>query len=102
MTGQPSIQELVRLDLVAREQLGQQRYGTALFPHNGRNALRDAYEEAIDMTLYLKQCLVERGQLTLPTDEQPAPLPPEFRAARELTEDEQSWKLSEDFIAGDN
>jgi hypothetical protein len=56
-----SIQELVREDLVARERLGTQRYGTPLYPHNGRDALQDAYEEALDLACYLKQAMLERG-----------------------------------------
>lgn len=56
----PSIQSLVRADLEQREQVGIQRYGTALQPHNGRDALRDAYEEALDLACYLKQAMVER------------------------------------------
>lgn len=56
----PSIQGLVRADLEAREQVGIQRYGTALQPHNGRDALRDAYEEALDLACYLRQAMVER------------------------------------------
>ena len=57
----PSIQEIVRRDLDAREQVGVERYGTALYPHNGRDALRDAYEEALDLACYLRQAMAERG-----------------------------------------
>ncbi len=56
----PSIQGLVRADLEQREHVGIQRYGTPLQPHNGRDALRDAYEEALDLACYLKQAMVER------------------------------------------
>jgi hypothetical protein len=58
--GTPSVQAAVREDLVAREQLGIARYGTPLQPHNGRDALRDAYEEALDLACYLRQALMER------------------------------------------
>jgi hypothetical protein len=54
------IQSMVIADLEARRQVGIQRYGTALQPHNGRDMLLDAYEEAMDLTVYLKGCLVER------------------------------------------
>lgn len=54
-----SIQSMVRDDLLERERLGKERYGTALFPHNGRSALRDAYEEALDLACYLRQALEE-------------------------------------------
>lgn len=61
----PSIQSLVRADLDAREQVGIERYGTPLQPHNGRDALRDAYEEALDLCCYLKQVMVERADAQL-------------------------------------
>lgn len=55
-----SIQALVRADLEAREKLGIERYGTALRAHNGRDAMKDAYEEALDLACYLKQAIIER------------------------------------------
>lgn len=57
-----SIQALVRADLEEREKLGIERYGTALRAHNGRDALKDAYEECLDMCCYLKQALIERDR----------------------------------------
>ncbi len=57
-----SIQKLVRADLEAREQVGIERYGTPLQPNNGRDALLDAYEEALDLACYLKQAIVERDE----------------------------------------
>lgn len=58
---QISIQELVRKDLLHREQLGIQRYGTPLYPYNGRDAIIDAYEECLDLAIYLRQYILERG-----------------------------------------
>lgn len=55
-----SIQQMVREDLEAREAIGIERYGTSLFPNNGRSALRDAYEEALDLACYLRQALCEQ------------------------------------------
>jgi hypothetical protein len=55
------VQSAVIADIEARRELGIRRYGTALQPHNGRNALLDAYEEAIDLCMYLKQRLIEEG-----------------------------------------
>jgi hypothetical protein len=57
----PSIQSLVRQDLEEREQVGIQRYGTPLQPHNGRDALVDAYQEALDLACYLRQAIEERA-----------------------------------------
>lgn len=60
--GSFNVQACVRADLEDREQLGIRRYGTPLQPHNGRDALRDAYEEALDLACYLKQVLLEHEQ----------------------------------------
>ena len=57
---QPTIQDLVRHDLLMRQALGVERYGTSLYPHNGRDALQDAYEEVLYLGLYLRQCIEER------------------------------------------
>lgn len=54
------VQSMVIADIKKRRQVGIERYGTALQPFNGRDALRDAYEEAIDLAMYLKQAIVER------------------------------------------
>ncbi len=56
----PDIQSLVLEDIRERRNVGIQRYGTALQPHNGRDALRDAYEEALDLVMYLRQMMEER------------------------------------------
>lgn len=60
----PDIQSQVIADIEERRQLGISRYGTALQPNNGRDALRDAYEEAIDLAMYLKQAIIERDGVT--------------------------------------
>ena len=60
VTDGPCVQDLVCVDIQNRKRLGIQRYGTVLQPHNGRDALRDAYEEALDLAQYLKQALLER------------------------------------------
>lgn len=57
------IQSLVIDDIYKRRLLGIKRYGTALQANNGRDALLDAYEEALDLTMYLKQVLVERDNV---------------------------------------
>lgn len=56
----PSVQEMVIADIRTRMQVGLERYGTLLQPNNGRDALRDAYEEAIDLAMYLRQAIAER------------------------------------------
>ena len=53
--------EMVELFL-DRKELGLQRYGIFLQAHNGRDALVDALEEALDKSLYLKQALEEGSE----------------------------------------
>jgi hypothetical protein len=54
------IADLVLADVRARRELGLKRYGTFLQAGNGRDALRDAYEEALDLCMYLRQAIAER------------------------------------------
>lgn len=61
--GVPSVQDAVIADIETRKAVGLERYGTLLQPHNGRDALQDAYEEAIDLAMYLKQAILERESL---------------------------------------
>lgn len=51
---------LVVEDLHARVAKGTAEYGEPLRTFNGRDALRDAYEEALDLALYLRQAIEER------------------------------------------
>lgn len=47
-------------DMRARDAFGRAKYGTPLQPENGRDALVDAYQEALDLSVYLKQSVVEK------------------------------------------
>jgi len=51
-------------DVEDRAEFGIMKYRTYLKTFNGRNALEDAYQEAIDLCLYLKQCLMENEALS--------------------------------------
>jgi hypothetical protein len=51
---------LVIKDMDARDTVGLMKYGTRLRPHNGRDMLRDAYEEALDLAVYLRGVIFER------------------------------------------
>ncbi len=55
-----AIWPLVIADMQARDAVGRERYGTPLQPFNGRDALMDAYEEALDLCAYLRQAIEER------------------------------------------
>ena len=59
--GQP-ILPLVISDLNERAEVGIQRYGSLLSSNNGRDSLTDAYQEALDLVMYLRQALFERDQ----------------------------------------
>lgn len=54
------IWELVIADMKDRDSIGRQRYGTPLQANNGRDALLDAYQEALDLVVYLRQEIEER------------------------------------------
>lgn len=54
------IHEQVIEDIKRRAEIGKQNYGTYLQVNNGRDPLLDAYEEAQDLALYLKQAILER------------------------------------------
>lgn len=56
----PAVWPLVMVDMATRDQTGRARYGTPLQPHNGRDTLRDAYEEALDLAVYLRAAIYER------------------------------------------
>lgn len=63
----PATWDLVVTDMRARDAVGRERYGTPLQPGNGRNSLRDAYEEALDLCVYLRNALEEQASpSTLP------------------------------------
>jgi len=49
-------------DLAARAEAGQKKYGTMLRVHNGRDPLWDAYQEALDLSMYLRQAILERDR----------------------------------------
>lgn len=51
---------LVLNDLKDRSDEGLKKYGTRLRANNGRDALMDAYQEALDMCQYLRQSIYER------------------------------------------
>ncbi len=52
--------KLVIKDMEERRLHGIEKYGTALQAHNGRDPLIDAYQEALDLCVYLRQALEER------------------------------------------
>lgn len=56
----PAIWDLVMEDFKARDAEGRRKYGTPLQADNGRDALVDAYQEALDLVVYLRQEIAQR------------------------------------------
>lgn len=59
-TDEPFIQELVIEDIRERMEFGIRKYGVALQASNGRDMLKDAYDEVLDLAVYLKGELERR------------------------------------------
>lgn len=58
--GKVPILPLVISDIQARSDMGKIKYGTRLYSDNGRSALWDAYQEALDLVMYLRQEIANR------------------------------------------
>lgn len=56
----PALWELVEADMQGRDTFGKHKYGIRLQPHNGRDFLVDAYQEALDLVVYLRGVMYER------------------------------------------
>jgi hypothetical protein len=59
----PAVWDLVVADMQARDKVGFERYGTRLQAFNQRNAPVDAYQELLDLTVYLRQWIAEREEI---------------------------------------
>ena len=60
--GTVDITPLVIQDLEQRSKVGIETYGRPLQANNGRDALWDAYEEALDLCQYLRQVIEEQSR----------------------------------------
>lgn len=83
----PSLWQAVIADMQARERLGMERYGTPVQAFNGRDALKDAYEECLDQAVYLKQSLTERDLLLSGAAPPPSASSPRSPAATDTSTD---------------
>lgn len=63
--GRLPVQGLLISAIRERAEHGRRKYGRYLETDNGRDALTDAWEEALDLVIYLTQMRLERGD-TLP------------------------------------
>ncbi len=57
--GKEDVYKYVLRDIAERVLVGKERYGTYLQTFNGRNPLIDAYQEALDLVMYLRQAILE-------------------------------------------
>lgn len=60
--GDKTVLDYVMADIQERADAGKKKYGMYLKTNNGRDALMDAYQEAIDLVMYLRQAILERDR----------------------------------------
>ena len=60
-----AITAAVILDLKSRADVGVRKYKTTLEQNNHQNMLQHAYEEALDLALYLKKLMEENDRLKI-------------------------------------
>lgn len=58
--GKTVVLDQVLKDIQERSDTGLRKYGVRLQTNNGRDALWDSYQEAIDLVMYLRQALLEQ------------------------------------------
>lgn len=56
----PACWDLVLADIAQRDAFGAKKYGQRLTPNDGRDSLIDAYQEALDLAVYLRKAIFER------------------------------------------
>lgn len=61
-----AVWDLVVQDMLERDKFGESKYGTRLQAFNGRDALVDAYQEALDLVVYLRTAIYERENGIMP------------------------------------
>lgn len=61
-TDERPVWELVIEDMRQRDNEGRAKYGTPLQASNGRDALVDAYQEVLDLAVYLRQEIERRSR----------------------------------------
>jgi hypothetical protein len=61
--GQLNVQEVLSKALLERMQYGIDKYGSPLETFNGRDPVRDVWEELLDALTYMTQVRLERGDV---------------------------------------
>lgn len=59
--GARAVWDMVVVDMKQRDRDGERKYGCRLSVGDGRDAMVDAYQEALDLVVYLRKALEERG-----------------------------------------
>jgi hypothetical protein len=59
MISSDALAAIMTAEMAERDETGRQRYGTPLTTHNGRDHLVDAYQEALDLAVYLRAYIAE-------------------------------------------
>lgn len=59
----PAVWDLVYADIIERDKKGEEKYSTRLQAFNGRRTLKDAYQEALDLVVYLRQAIFEKDYI---------------------------------------
>lgn len=60
--GDIDVWPLVLADIAERDAFGRAKYGVPLRANDGRDTLVDAYQEALDLVVYLRKAIEERGK----------------------------------------
>lgn len=55
--------DYVKEDITQREEMGALKYGKYLTPNTKEDMLQHAYEEALDLVVYLKTLILQREKL---------------------------------------
>ena len=73
VAGRQPVQAAIIAAIGERRDYGTRKYGRPLETHNGRDALTDAWEEALDLLTYLTQMRLERGDVINSSDQAVTP-----------------------------
>jgi hypothetical protein len=63
LSDSPYMWDLVLKDIKERDAFGKKKHGVRLQAFNKRDVLKDAYQEALDLVVYLRQVLYERDKV---------------------------------------
>lgn len=69
MLSATDLRAIMIAEMAERDETGRKRYGTPLTTHNGRDHLVDAYQEALDLAVYLRAAIIEGAH-----EQNPGPL----------------------------